>query len=339
MQVEICRNPVLWDAFVETHPNACNYHRWCWKEVIEQTFGHRAYYMAAVEGDTICGILPLFDVSTKLFGHFLVSVPFFSYGGLLTQSTDATQSLLQEAVRLAHEVNATHVELRHLNPSGPWNPAISKVTMEINLPGTPDDYLKTLSSGMRKKLRYACRSCLQAEWGGIELVHEFYQVFSANMRDLGTPVYPMDWFAHQLQRNPETIRILLLREGKKAVFAAFLSTFRNTLELPWAASLASARERYSQLALYWTFIEWAIRHGFRKIDLGRCTPDGGPYRFKKHWNCDERPLQWQYWVRNGTPVPNLRPENKKYRLAVGLWKRLPLPVANALGPRIVGGLP
>lgn len=339
MHVEICKDSTKWDAFVDSQPSAHNYHRWCWKEVIEQTFGHRGHYVTAVEGNAIRGILPLFDMRTKLFGHFLVSVPFFSYGGILADGSESTQRLLQEAVQLARELHASRIELRHLNAFGSWTQAVTKVTMGINLPRTPDDYLRTLSSGMRKKLRYACRTQLQAEWGGIELVSEFYTVFSANMRDLGTPVYPIGWFANQLQNNPGAIRILLLREGTKAVFAAFLSAFRDTLELPWAASLGWAREKYSQLALYWTFIEWAIQNGFRKMDLGRCTPHSGPHKFKQHWNCEERPLQWQYWLPAGAPVPKLRPDENKYQLAISLWKRLPLGVANALGPRIVRGLP
>lgn len=339
MHVEVCTSPQQWDAYVEGKQNAFNYHRWCWKQIIERTFEHSGHYLAAMQGKTICGILPLFDVRSRLFGHFLVSVPFFSYGGILADSEEATRALSDEAVRLARQVGASHIELRHVDAIGPWDQAVSKVTMVVNLPRTPDEYLRRLSSGMRKKIRYASQADLQADWGGIELVPEFYEVFSSNMRNLGTPVYPVSWFVNQLQGTPGSIRIVLLREGKNAVFAAFVSTFRDRVELPWAASLRSAREKHSQLALYWTLIEWAIRNGFRTCDLGRCTPNGGPYRFKEHWGCDESPLRWQYWPGNGAPAPRLQPDNKKYQLAVGLWKRLPLPVANVLGPKVVRGLP
>jgi FemAB-related protein (PEP-CTERM system-associated) len=307
--------------------------------VIEETFGHKPYYLAAVENGTIFGILPLFGVQTRLFGCSLVSVPFFTYGGILTDRSDVQDELLEKAIELAGEINAKQVELRHVHRCGDWPHICAKVTMEITLPSTPDEYLKTLGSGMRKKVRYACRHSLVPQWGGIELIPEFYDVFAANMRDLGTPVYPMSFFVNQIRRSPQTIRILLLREGKRAVFAAFLSCFRSKLELPWAASLAAAREKYSQLPLYWRFIEWAILNGYTKLDLGRCTPNSGPHQFKHHWNCVEHALNWQYWHSPGASVGQLRPENPKYQLAVALWKRLPLAVANTVGPRIVRGLP
>jgi hypothetical protein len=159
------------------------------------------------------------------------------------------------------------------------------------------------------------------------------------MRDLGTPVYPMTWFSNQIRSSPQTIRILLLREGGRAVFSAFLSSFRDKLELPWAASLAAARQKYSQLPLYWQFIEWAILNGYKTVDLGRCTRSSGPHQFKHHWSSLERPLQWQYWPYEVASAAQIRRENPKFHLAVNIWKRLPLAVANIVGPRIVRGLP
>lgn len=339
MHAEICEDPVQWDAFVENHPSAYNYHRWCWKGVIETTFGHRGHYLWARENGAVRGVLPLIDIRTRLFGHSLVSVPFFSYGGILSDDPEAAKALLDTATGLARELGARQIELRNVDACVNWPKMCSKVTMEITLPPSPDEYLRSLNSGIRKKIRYACRHSLTPEWGGIELVPDFYTVFASNMRDLGTPVYPMSFLVNQMRSNPQTIRILLLREGKRAIFAAFLSCFRQTVELPWAASIAAARERYSQLALYWEFIQWAIVNGYKKLDLGRCTPNSGPHRFKHHWNCAERPLEWQYWASGARSTEQPKRENPKFQLAIGLWKRLPLAVANSLGPRIVRGLP
>ena len=115
--------------------------------------------------------------------------------------------------------------------------------------------------------------------------------------------------------------------------------YRDVLELPWAVSLEDERRDFSPLLLYWTMLEWAVAQGFRRVDLGRCTPGSGNHAFKRHWTKDEKPLHWYYWLAPGSGLPEARPDNPRYHLAIEMWKRLPLAVANQLGPRIVRGLP
>jgi hypothetical protein len=152
-------------------------------------------------------------------------------------------------------------------------------------------------------------------------------------------VYPRQWFENQCRTLPGNIRLLTLWDGKTPVAGAFLTSYRKTLELPWSASLPESRKKYSQVLLYWTFLEKAIEEGYELMDLGRCTQGGGTYEFKRHWNCVERPLHWYYWLAPGKSIPHFRPDNTKYRLAVEFWKRLPLLVANGLGPRVVRSIP
>jgi hypothetical protein len=159
------------------------------------------------------------------------------------------------------------------------------------------------------------------------------------MRNLGTPVYPRSWFENLCRCAPASTRIVTLWDGPKPVAGAFLSSFRETMEAPWICSLPEARKSYSSVLLYWAFLQWAIEQGSRKFDLGRCTPGGGTYEFKRLWGCNERPLHWYYWLAPGAPVPQLQKENPKFQVAIRLWKHLPLCVANQLGPRIVRSLP
>jgi hypothetical protein len=173
----------------------------------------------------------------------------------------------------------------------------------------------------------------------VEEVANFYPVFAGNMRNLGTPVYPRCWFENLCRCAPASTRIVTLWDGAKPVAGAFLSSFRETMEAPWIASLPEARKHYSSVLLYWTFLQWAIGQGSRKFDLGRCTPGGGTYEFKRLWGCTERPLHWCHWLPQGTPLPQLQKESPKFQFAIRLWKHLPLFVANQLGPRIVRCLP
>ena len=71
------------------------------------------------------------------------------------------------------------------------------------------------------------------------------------------------------------------------------------------------------------------------FDFGRSKRGTGAFEFKKHWGFEPEPLHYEFHLRHGASVPDINPLNPKFRLFVALWKRLPLPVANLLGPRIV----
>ena len=346
LTVEFAERSDEWDSYVESVKPENLYHRWVWRDVIEKSFGHRAYYLAAAAGSTIHGVLPLVHVRSQLFGSFLVSIPFFSYGGVLADKQEARDVLLSRAMELGRELKVRHIELRDsglAQAAAPvplaWTRHSHKVMMEIELPPAADIYWKRLSSGMRNKIRQAQKHKLSVEWGGIEALSVFYQIFTINMRNLGTPVYARQFFEEQLRRLRDRIRILTIWDDKIPVAAAFLTAHRDKLELPWSASLSTTRKKYSHVLLYWTFVEKAIEEGFRKIDLGRCSPGSGTYEFKRHWNPVERPLHWNYWRVEGRPLQTLSGDNPKFKLATAIWKRLPLIVANRLGPKLVRGIP
>jgi len=221
----------------------------------------------------------------------------------------------------------------------PWKETTPKVTLEVELPKSIDEVWKRLSSGMRNKIRNAKKHDLQIEWGGDEFVNCFYSIFARNMRDLGTPVYPRRWFESVCRHFPGEIRIVVVRDEGRPVAAGFVILFRDTVEFPWSASLRESRRKYSAVLMYWALLEWALANGYRKVDLGRCTPQSGTHEFKRHWVCQEKPLHWYYWLSQGSPLPELRAENPRYRLATRLWQRLPLAVANLIGPRIVRAIP
>jgi hypothetical protein len=128
-------------------------------------------------------------------------------------------------------------------------------------------------------------------------------------------------------------------DGNKPVAASFLTAQGETLELPWSASTPESRKKYSQVLMYWTFIQKAIADGFKRIDLGRCNPGSGTHEFKRHWNPVERTLHWYYWLAPGASIPELSSDNGKFKTAIQIWKRLPLFLANALGPHLVRSIP
>jgi FemAB-related protein (PEP-CTERM system-associated) len=240
-------DPAPWDAYVEVSPDATNYHRWVWRQVIEATYGHQAYYLMASESGSNQGILPLFLIKSRFFGRFLVSMPFFSYGGVLASSLEARERLLAKAVELGRDLGTRYVELRQGSDSVckiGWQDTAAKVTMLVSLPPSVEDHWNRLSANSRKRIRYARKRGLTSQWGGAEAVDIFYSIFANNMGNLGTPAYPRDWFANMCQYAPE-IRILSVWDEGRPVAAGFLNPFRGVLELPWAASLPQARDKFS----------------------------------------------------------------------------------------------
>jgi FemAB-related protein (PEP-CTERM system-associated) len=340
VSIEHCKDQIEWDGYVGSTANASNYHRWAWGQAVEQSFGHEAYYLAARSNGVIDGVLPLVSMKGRFFGHFLVSMPFSSYGGVLAGTSEARKGLLERAVELAGGLGARHIELRQWTECDvPWKETTPKVTLEVELPKNRDELWGRLSSGMRNKVRNAKKHNLQIEWGGSGFVDCFYSVFARNMRDLGTPVYPRRWFENLCCQFPGEIRIVVVRDQGRPVAAGFVILFRDTVEFPWSASLRESRKKYSAVLMYWALLEWALQNGYRRVDLGRCTPQSGTYEFKRHWVCHEKSLHWYYWLSHGSPLPELRRENPRFRLARRLWQRLPLVVANRLGPRIVRAIP
>ena len=180
---------------------------------------------------------------------------------------------------------------------------------------------------------------MTARVGGAECVEDFYRVFSRCMRDLGTPVYAKKFFDVLVKAFPKESRICVISLDGVPLAAGLLYGFRHTLEIPWAAS----DKRYNRLSpnmlLYSSALQYACQQGFQFFDFGRSTPDSGTYRFKEQWGAKPRQLYWYYWLAGGQRIPELNPDNPKFKAAISVWQHLPLPVTNLIGPHIVKYLP
>ena len=108
-----------WDAFVEACASATFFHRAGWRDILENVFRHRCHYLLAERGDAICGVLPLAEVKSRLFGHALVSLPFCVYGGPAANDSAAEDALIDAAVELARSLRVEHLELRNRDPKRP----------------------------------------------------------------------------------------------------------------------------------------------------------------------------------------------------------------------------
>jgi serine/alanine adding enzyme len=329
-----------WNAYAATAPDASIYHRYEWRALIASAFGHEGVYLAAEdESGRVRGVLPLIRLRSALFGDFLVSMPYFNYGGVLADAEPVARALLEQAASHGKALSVSHLELRHIAQIADWPVRTDKITMERRLPGSADELSKQLGSKLRSQIKRPVREGAVGVNGGAELLDEFYAVFARNMRDLGTPVYARRFFAEILARFPEAARVFIVRLKGKAVAAGFTLGSGERLEIPWASSLREANAVGVNMLLYWNVLEYACAAGYKVFDFGRSTVDSGTYRFKQQWGAEPRQLYWHYWLRDGGEPPMMNPHNPKYRLAVAVWQRLPLAVANRLGPLVVRNLP
>jgi len=331
-----------WDKYVMESIHSSCYHLIGWKDVVEKTFGHKAYYLLSEDGDgKINGILPIVHMRSLFFGNYMVSLPYFNYGGICADNDEARDQLLKEAICIAEEEKSKHIELRHTEALDIGLPVkTSKVCMKLGLPEKSEDLWKSFSSKLRSQIRRPEKEGMQTRVGKEEELSTFYDVFSKNMRDLGTPVYPKTFFRNILTKFPETSWICsVYTKDDKPVASGFLVSFKDRLEVPWASSLREYNPFSPNMLLYWNILKFACEKGFKLFDFGRSTIGEGTFKFKEQWGSKPLQLYWHYWLKNAGPLPELNPNNPKYRLAIRTWQRLPVALTKLIGPIIVKNLP
>lgn len=328
-----------WDRFVAGHPEATAYHRSVWQRIVHRVFRRETYYLSAWDGDEISGVLPLVRLKSIAFGDFLVSMPYVNYGGLLADDPATAEALLEECVRLAESLRVDHVELRHTVDRAAFQSRTDKVSMRLDLGDSAEALWSGLGSKLRAQVRRPLREGAGTVDGGAELLDAFYAVFSAKYRDLGVPVYPKRWFGTILEELGDDARLFVVRIGSKPVAASFVIRHRGVLEVPWASSLREADRFSVNMHLYWNMLEYAFALDCGTFDFGRSSAESGTYRFKKQWGAEPVQLYWHYWLKGAGELPQLNLDNARFRLAANIWRRMPVWMANQLGPQIVKNLP
>jgi len=329
-----------WDRYVESHPEGSIDHLWRWRDVFSRVFDHQSTYLVARRDDAVAGILPLVHFRSRLFGRFLVSVPFLNYGGVLASRADAAEALIAEAREVAQRFGASHVELRQTSRQFNDLPCRAhKLKLTRPLPSTPEALWSAVDRKVRNQVRKAQKDGLTAEAGHSELIADFYTVFSRNMRDLGTPVYPKSLFVETARQFSNDLHVYVVRLAGVPVAAAIALRFKDTVIVPWASSLREHRHHCPNMLLYWSMLEHASQLGVRTFDFGRSTRGAGTHQFKLQWGATETPLHWEYLLLTKAAVPDHGPTNAKFAAAIAVWQRLPLWVTEAVGPAIVRNIP
>ena len=327
-----------WDDFVRLQRGWTHFHLHGWREVMRSALGHETIYLASRNGGALSGVLPLVRVRSALFGHYLVSMPFLNYGGPLGER-DAVRALVAEAVALAEAGGAKLLELRSAQEL-PLELPVShrKVTVVLDLPGDGEALMKAFPAKLRSQVRRPEKEGVTYAFGA-DQVGSFFEVFARHMRDLGTPTQGRRLFEEIARRFPEDAWFGCAWLGGRPIAAGAGFRWGTEFEMTWASALAEFNRTSANMGLYRAFMERAIAEGCTRFNFGRCTPGSGTHRFKLQWGGREEPLWWYQRTRDGEEASTPSPDHGAFSWGPRLWKRLPVGVATALGPRVVRLIP
>jgi len=331
-----------WDEYVLQHPEGTAYQFFAWREVVKKAYGFGSCYLLAEKGSAVCGILPLIDFRIPFLGRSLISLPYCDAGGLLADGLDIEQRLLKEALLSAGR-KSVKVKIRAVKPLRISSAnGTEKVRMVLDLPENSEQFLASLKSKLRTKIKKPAKSGYTVRFGTHELVKDFYSIFAENMHELGSPVHSRKWFEAIISEYKEKVRIAVVftPEGIPAASGIIL-LHPKTVANPWASSLRKYNYMKPNMLLYSTLLSFASDNGFEKFDFGRSTPNEGTYLFKEQWGAQPHQLYWYELGAEGNFSTSLKhAENvpKKTwgnrQLAAAIWRKLPAMGANQLGPRI-----
>ena len=345
----ICRpldaaNAPAWDAFLAASPTGTFFHRAAWADVISRAFGHTPHYALAEQDGTITGILPLVHVKTRLFGNTLMSNPFCVYGGPLAATAEAAAALDGYVASLMPRLGTDVAEFRFLHPlPESWLPETGWATRDdlyvtFRKPITADDdaNMKAIPRKQRAMVRKGIDRGLTSTIS--QDVDGLHRIYAESVRNLGTPVFSRRYFRILAEAFGSQMDVLTVLDAGTPV-SAVLNFYDRDEVLPYyGGGTASARHSYANDFMYWEVMRYAAARGARLFDFGRSKAGTGAFSFKKNWGFAPEPLRYRYRLANGAAIPDHNPLNPKYRLFIAAWKRLPVPVANLIGPRIVRGV-
>jgi len=330
------------EAFVSASPEATAFHRPAWVLSVSEACGHDwRYLLAEDEAGALQGILPLNLIHSALFGRALVSSGFAVGGGILANNDQAVQSLADEAWNFAERHSFPTVELRGGPvPNDHWQNKQGVYAGFVNpLADDDESQLLAIPRKQRAEVRKGMKNDLTVRIGtGQRDRADHYAVYAESVRNLGTPVFPKALFDRVLDGFGEDADILTVLHNNKPV-ASVLSLYHQQTVMPyWGGGTWDARRFRANDIMYYSLMTHARERGCQKFDFGRSKYGTGAFSFKKNWGFEPQPLSYATRTADGKEARDVNPMSPKYKAKIALWQRLPLPVANLVGPMIAKGL-
>lgn len=327
-----------WDAFVLACPTATFFHRAGWQSIMSGVFRHDTYFLYAETDGRIEGVLPLAHVKSMLFGNSLVSLPFAVYGGVAAMNADAASALEAEAQRIAQRLGVDHLELRHVEPRhDDWPRQDLYVTFRKPILPEEEANMLAIPRKQRAMVRKGIKNGLRSEID--PAVDRFFALYADNVHRHGTPALPKRYFEALQAQFGDDCEVLIVSGPDGRTLSGVLSFYFRDEVLPYyAGDDESARDLAANDFKYWELMRLSCARGLKVFDYGRSKHGTGSFAFKKNWGFEPAPLHYEYCLYKRDAVPQNNPANAKFRLMIEAWRRMPIGMANWLGPYVVRNL-
>jgi FemAB-related protein (PEP-CTERM system-associated) len=334
------RHAPAWDRFVEAMPAGTFFHRSAWARVIETAFGHTTHFTFTERDGAITGVLPLARVKTRLFGDTLISVPFCVYGGPVAADAESEAALIAHAESLLKRTGASALELRHLTAQPATEGWVERpdlyVTFRRQIDADHERNMKAIPRKQRAMVRKGIQNGLTSVAN--QNTNVLHGIYAESVRNLGTPVFSRRYFQILMDAFGDKADVVTILDQDAPIASVMNFYFRDEVLPYYGGGSSAARGRAGNDFLYWETMRRAADRGCRTFDFGRSKIGTGSFAFKHNWGFQEAGLHYRFRLAPGASIPDHNPLNPKYRMFIAAWKRLPLPMANTVGPFIVRGL-
>ena len=330
------------DAWLMERDDSTPFHRPQWVIAVAQGTDQEALYLLAENKDgDLMAVLPLHIIHSPIFGRALVSSGFSVSGGILSSSPTASARLADAAWNLAQRHSCPTVELRGgVLPAGQWQ---KKEGAHANFarPLCADDESELLAipRKQRAEVRKGLKNELEVNIGSDQRdIDWHYDIYAQSVHNLGTPVFPKSLIEGVFRSFGEDADILTVcHQG--APVASVLSLYHKGTVMPyWGGGIWQARALRANDIMYYELMNHARRRGCSHFDFGRSKTGSGAYAFKKNWGFEPDPLSYAVRTADNSEARDINPNSPKYKLQISLWQKLPLKLANKIGPWIAKGL-
>lgn len=334
--LDIASDCSAWDDYVRGQEKGTVYHISHWGRAVHNSMGHKLYYIYVEKEGRICGLLPLIHVKSMLFGNSLISVAFSTGGGPLADNEAVLKILYDEAAALADRLKVDCVECRTVERSNEDWPVKQDMysLFRKELSDDNEENMKAIPRKQRAMVRKGIKFDLKVEID--QDVDRVYRLYSESVRNLGSPVFPKSLFRALKQEFGEECEILTVCAQDGTPISSVMSFyFRDEVVPYYGGGGMMARKFAANDYMYWAVMERAVsERGCKIFDFGRSKNGTGAFSFKKNWGFEPQPMNYEYYLRDGADIPDINPLNPKYQLMIKSWKKLPLSIANMVGPFI-----
>jgi FemAB-related protein (PEP-CTERM system-associated) len=314
-----------------------------WSQLVRQTYGYEIHRFEALVDDEVKGLLVLTHVRHPIFGNYLATSPFGSYGGFAFATDDSRNALLDTAHKLSDVLRVKYCVLRFLDdgstPPAPWVQHPIYSTYFIDLPKDAEELWSRFGSQHRKHTRQALRKCFQIRFGHLELLDEAYDVLARSMHELGSPYHSKEYLRTMAELLGDDLEFALVHDAEGTPAGAAVLVYQDaTASNLHANILREFRSSYAGEFLYWSLLEHYCQRGMKICDMGRSLNGSGNETYKMKWRPRKAPLAYWYYLPKGGAVPELNQKSAKFQLAIRVWKVLPSFVVRTLGPHLIRGI-